>query len=154
MQPKDKRRTTIDVKKIQEIRRLTAERDKLLTLLEFYAWLKDHGVNYDEIKGLRPLDNTPRSRQEFKASCRRTGRMDLWEQYNTADMVCVPNAFGVWKWIKYKPEVHGDEYEVEKRPYKYAGDFLDLQMKNGKQIVLPWPPFPKDVIYNNKKKKR
>ena len=137
---------------IQKVRQLSSERDRLLETLEFYAWLEEHGTSWDQIKGVRPLDNTPRSRTEFKASCRRHGKMDIWNQYNFADMVYVQRSALGYAWVKFDPEVHA-EYanEVERKPHAYQGRFIDILLKTGEQLILPWPPFSQDVVYNRKR---
>lgn len=145
---------TINREKIKKIRELSAERDRLLALLDFYGWLEEHGLSWEQIKGLRPLDNTRTTQKEFKNSCRRTGRMDLWEKYNTADMVYAPNGFGRFNWYVYKPKIHEDKYPIVRRDHPYSGKFIDLKMKAGNNVILPWPPFPENVIYNDKKTRR
>lgn len=139
----------INVAAVRKLRELRAEQDRLLQTLEFYAWLEDHGTSWDQIAGIRPLDNTPRSRTEFKFSCRRHQLQDLWERYNHEDMVYVGFGLG-YAWVRYAFEVHGDDYEVVRRPKAYQGKFIDTKLKTGEQLVLPWPPFHEDVIYNRK----
>lgn len=139
---------TTRIEKIHKIRELTAEQDRLLQMLEFYNWLEEHGTSWDQVKGIRPLDNTPRHFSEFRASCRRHNLMHIWEKYNTADMVYVSCGY-MNRWVKYDPEVHVG-LQVEHRSFPYRGRFIDIMLKNGEQLVLPWPPYPENVIYNRK----
>jgi len=143
---------TTKLEKIQRIRQLKSEQDRLLQTLEFYAWLEQHGTHWSEIQSLRPLDNTPRSQSEFKASCRRHGQMDLWNESNHANMVKVPTGRNTYIWQVYDPAKHMEHFEsVVRRPRAYAGRFIDLKLKDGRQMILPWPPFDEDVVYNRKR---
>ena len=101
------------IEKIQKIRQLRIEQDKLLQVLEFYAWLQTHGVQHDNVRGLRPLDNTVVSRGEFKCSCRRNGMMELYDELRHAYFIEVdePNQYGYCRlrWKKVPKNYDGPE---------------------------------------------
>ena len=139
----------IDRAKIQKIRDTQKESARLLTVLDFYGWLEDHGLSWNMIKGIRPLDNTPRSISEFKSTCRSHGLMEVWERYNHALFVLKDGPFGGIRWRKVDSSYEGDEPQ-ERRPCAYRDKFIDFKLTDGTQLVLPWPPFPENVIYNKK----
>lgn len=137
---------------IQAIRAKQSESERLLLLLDFYGWLEDHGLSWDIVKGIRPLDNTPVSRNEFKRTFRQNGRLDLWEKYNTAPFIegdrRPGRLFGNWQLVS---EDYDGPAKVTRRPKTYRGKFIDILLKDGKKVILPWPPFPQDVIYNRRR---
>lgn len=59
-----------------------AEQQRLLATLEYYAWLREWGVNWQDVKGVssRPVRPSAMSRQDFKNHARRIGRLEEAQQ--------------------------------------------------------------------------
>lgn len=129
---------------LSKIKAKRAEADKLYMMLEFYAWLQDHGLSYDQIAGFRPLGPGSCALRECRKSCLRLGIKSVWDAMNRASYVR-----GILGLVRVSDDYSGPgEVVVKNRPYD--GRLLDLKLKDGSRAVLPWPPFPEDLLYGAK----
>lgn len=103
---------------VDDIQAKRAEQTRLLDTLKFYEWLEDHGLSWDVIQGIRPIEG----RGPY-------GRI------------------GFSEWNKMSPEMR-KRYKGEQRTIRRL---IDFKLKDGSIVVLPWPPFDDDVIYNRKR---
>ena len=139
----------LSLETIQAVEAKQAEAAHLVQTLKFYRWLEQQGVDYEDIKGIRPMDNTGVSRNEFKRFCRQKGLMPIWEAANSGRFIEVSNGYtaAMTKWQRVDDSYDGPA-EVHVRRVAYQGKFIDILFKDGTKLYLPWPPFPQSVIYN------
>ncbi len=97
------------------------EQSRLLDMLKYYEWLVQHGLSWDKIKGIRPLDNTPANWAKVPLEIRR-------QHTKKVQTVC----------------------GLVSRKEHFA-KLIDYKLQDGTLIVLPWPPFDNNVIYNRRR---
>ena len=110
----------------QKIETATAEQNRLLRMLEYYAWLEEWKLSYDVIAGTTaPIPLSTVIRQEIKNYARSIGRWndDLREFFQGR---------------KSSHSLH-----------RFHPKAISYRLKDGREVVLPFPPFPHNVVYND-----
>lgn len=109
--------------KINELQVIREEQGRLLDIIKFYSWLEDHYLTWDQIAGKAKV---------IMDSNVRTFIMTWAKKWNRLDEVT--------EWFRGN--------RIFKKNIKYAVSF---KLKNGKKVLLPYPPFGDEIVFNRTK---
>lgn len=123
------------------------EMRRLAKVLEYYAWLEEWGLGWDMIKGVTaPLLLSPMAKQGIKSYAR---SVDKWN-YDAKLIPQEPKELefsGLGKTRYVAPKYDDELREFVAHPPRNARA-ISYELKDGRKIVLPFPPFPHNVVYN------